>query len=227
MKPIPLAFSILERFINCPKQFHDVKVTHDFEDTPNETNLWGNYVHEEFEKYLSAKGTQPLPENLAIYQGYLDGILRQPGEMHVEWKMAVDTRLEECSFWDKGCFLRGVQDVVHITGTRASMIDHKTGKRKPRSKQMKMAALLLFLVRKDIERCRVAFAWLKTNEFDAEEFTRADIPDLWNAFMSDIKQYQQAFAQDIWQPRQSGLCHGWCPVTSCEYWKPKRMRDRP
>jgi hypothetical protein len=45
--------------------------------------------------------------------------------------------------------------------------------------------------------------------------------------MPDIKQYQQAFVQDVWQARQSGLCHGWCPVTTCEYWKPKRMRDRP
>jgi hypothetical protein len=38
----------------------------------------------------------------------------------------------------------------------------------------------------------------------------------------DLKQYATAFKTDVWQPRQSGLCNGWCPVTECEFWKPKR-----
>jgi hypothetical protein len=217
----------LERFKNCPKQFHDVKVSHEFEDAPNEANKWGNYVHEQCEAYLKAGGTVPLPENMASYQGYLDGILRVPGQMYVEHMAAVDTKLEACDFWDrKNCFMRGKIDVMHIHGNRASLLDHKTGKRKPNSGQMRMMALLVFLLFKEVQRIRVAFAWLKTNEFDAENFTRADIPMLWSTFVPDIKQYQQAFAQDIWQPRQSGLCHGWCPVTSCEYWKPKSIKRK-
>ena len=53
---------------------------------------------------------------------------------------------------------------------------------------------------------------------------RDQIDQLWAPFIGDLKQYMQAFREDIWQPRQSGLCNGWCPVTDCEFWKPKRNR---
>jgi hypothetical protein len=231
-KPIPIAFSILERFINCPKSFHDVKVTHEFGDRPHADNKWGNYAHKEFQTYLEMQGTTVLPENLSTYKKYLDGILRQPGEMHVEWKQAIDTHLNECDFWSKSCFMRGVADVVHLNGTTASILDHKMGKRKPHSRQMKMAALLMFLVRKDVQRCRVAFAWLKVNKFDAEEFTRADIPNLWNEFIPDIKQYKEAFEKDIWQARQTGLCKQYCPVVTCKFngaqhgWGPDSLKPK-
>lgn len=220
MKPIPVAFSLLERFVNCPKQFHDVKVSHEFEDPPNESSLWGDRVHTGFKEYLQSGGTITLPDELATYKGYLDNILRQPGQMYVEEKMAVDTSLNPCDFFRKDCFLRGVVDVMHIKGDRASALDHKTGKRKT-SYQMKMMALLIFLIHKQVNTCRVAFMWLKTGEPDSDTFTRDDIPKLWEAIIDDIKQYKQAFERDIWQPRQSGLCHGWCPVKTCQYWKPR------
>ena len=37
-------------------------------------------------------------------------------------------------------------------------------------------------------------------------------------------QYAQAFKTDTWQPRPSGLCNGWCPVKTCEFWQPKRNK---
>lgn len=226
MKPIPVAFSILDRFKTCPKQFHAVKVVHDFEDAPNEANKWGDRVHKEFATYLNAKGDHLLPPDIIGYQPYLDKILKLPGVLYAECDLAINTKLEPCGFFDNGVFMRGKADVLIVNGDSAVIIDHKTGKRKSDQRQLKMMALLFFLVYKHIQRIRVALAWLKVDQHDTDEFTRDQIQYLWNEFIPDIKQYKEAFDKDIWQPRQSGLCHGWCPVTSCEFWKPKSLKRK-
>jgi hypothetical protein len=226
VKPLPLSHSTLDKFKNCPRQYHALKVIHSVADPKGEAALWGDYVHQHFEKYLLAKGAYKLPDNLEKYTRYLDDLLRMPGEQHVERPLAVSTKLRVCAFDAPDVFLRGYADFMTIKDTRASIIDHKTGKRKPDSKQMKMMALLTFLIDTQVERIRVAFAWLKTNEYDSDEFTRSDVPSIWAEFTPDMKQYADAFKNDIWQPRQSGLCHGWCPVHECEFWKPKRLDKR-
>lgn len=223
MKPLPLSHSNLDRFVTCPKQFYHVKVVKDVPDPPGDAAMWGDYVHLEFEKYLKEPTTYVLPANVGMYQQYLDKLAAMPGELLVEQELAVNTTLAKCGFFDSDVFLRGYADFIAIKDTRASIIDHKTGKQKPNSRQMKLMALLVFLIYKQVQKIRVAFAWLKTGKYDSDEFTRADIPKLWSEFVPDIKQYKQAFAQDVWQPRQSGLCHGWCPVKTCEFWKPKRL----
>jgi hypothetical protein len=227
MKPLPLSFSALQRFKNCPKQFHEVRVLHSVEDIVGAEGKWGNYVHKEFENYLERGGIYDLPENVAQYQPYLDGILDKPGDMLVEQELCIDTSLQQCDFFAPNVFIRGYADVLRMLGPRAWILDHKTGKRKPDSNQMRMMALLVFAIYPQIEHIRVSFAWLQEGVSDGEEFTRADWSMLLNTFLPDIVQYRDAFAKDIWQPRQSGLCAGWCPVTQCEYWKPKRVRGRP
>jgi hypothetical protein len=47
---------------------------------------------------------------------------------------------------------------------------------------------------------------------------------LWSKFVPDLRQYMEAFKTETWQARPSGLCNGWCPVTECEHWKPKKVR---
>jgi hypothetical protein len=223
MKPLPLSHSNLDKFKTCPKQFHEVKVLKRFKDTKGEAAVWGDYVHVEFERYLKAKGEAELPENLLQYKSYLDGILSKPGEIIVEAQLAVNTSFAECDFFAPNVFMRGYADVLRILGNKAWILDHKTGKRKADSRQMKMMALLVFALHPYIEHIRVGFAWLQDGVNDAEEFKRSDWNKLLNEFLPDIVQYRDAFCNDVWQPRQSGLCHGWCPVNDCEFWQPKRV----
>ena len=37
-------------------------------------------------------------------------------------------------------------------------------------------------------------------------------------------EYAAAFKADTWTKKQSGLCKGWCPVKSCEFWEEKRKK---
>ncbi len=219
MKPKAWSHSALSRFNNCPKQYYHISVVKDVVEPQGEAMLWGNRVHEAMENYLKAAVHEHglLPPEFEMYRGYLNAILHVPGDMYVEHEMSLDTNLNPCDKFADEVFVRGICDVLHVDDTVARAMDHKTGKRKQDSKQMKLMALLIFAHFPKVQRVRVGFFWLKTAEKDSEWFTRADIPALWQEFLPELKQWKQAFATDTWQPRQSGLCKRHCPVVSCEF----------
>jgi hypothetical protein len=224
MTPLPWSHSALEKFSTCPKQYHEVKVIKRIEEPMGEAAAYGNTVHKLMEDALN--GTASLPPTHAYLQEYVDAILRRPGVMFVEKQMALNQQLEPVDFFCVDVWVRGKADVITVAGDTAHGVDWKTGKRKA-TKQMMLMALLIFYHFPEVEHVRTGFCWLKTSEMDKEEFLRREIPALWDLFIPELQQYQQAFATDTWQPRQNGLCAGWCPVTDCEYWRPKRVRTRP
>ena len=224
MKPLPVSFSALDKFETCPKQYHEVKVVKSVSDSKGDAALWGDHVHANFEKYIEAKGSFELPVNLEMYREYLDRILALKGEIFAEVELAVDTKLQRCEFFASNVFIRGYADVLRLLDNRAWVLDHKTGARKPDSYQMKLMALLVFLLYPQVDEVSVGFAWLKVKKFDGDRFTKTDIPDLWQVFLPKIRRFRDAFTANTWPPRQSGLCHGWCPVKTCEFWKPKRLK---
>jgi hypothetical protein len=230
-KPRPWSHSALENFSNCPHSYHEVKVLKNYADDKGEAALWGDRVHLALEAYL--KGEKDLEPEMEQFRAYADGIKARPGTLHVEYEMCLNTRLQPCKAFDKGVFVRGYADVIRIYTEQslklskpviAEAIDHKTGKIKPNSKQMMLMALLTFAHFPEVEIVNTSFEWLKFGKSTKETYFRSSIMDLWNEFLPSLKQFRDAFVTDVWQKRQSGLCHGWCPVTKCEFWKPKRIK---
>jgi PD-(D/E)XK nuclease superfamily len=225
MKPLPISFSSLNGVKNCPRQHHEVKVLKRVQETVGEENIWGTRAHKAFELYLKSRGTVPMLAEFSAYQGYVDSILAMPGDMYLENKFAIDTSYKPCNFFRaKNLFARAVIDVMHIDGNRASLIDHKFGKYKPGSNQLALCSALVFHTFPQVQRIRAAYFWLKAGLREPYKYTREQLPAIWSMFKEDITIYGQIFADDIWPPRPSGLCVGWCPVSSCEYWKAKGSR---
>jgi len=206
----------LEAVASCPRQFHEVKVLKNYQDVKGDAALWGDRVHEALEEYLN--GTKDLPVELEMYRGYADAIKRVPGTLHVELKLAIDTQLNPCEFFNgANMFSRGVCDVFIDQDWKGKAIDHKTGKRKKGSRQMRIMALLLFLHFPKVQEIDVMFAWLKTNERDTETIKRDDIPAIWLELMPELRIFKERFDLDVWPARKSGLCKQYCAVTSCEH----------
>jgi hypothetical protein len=223
MKPLPWSISTLDKFVSCPRQYAEIKVYRKVKETEGEAAKWGNRVHDAAESFL--KREKDLDPELEFYRPYLQALQELPGEPHVEMKMALDLNLNVVDFGAGNAWVRGKCDYLTINGAVARGVDHKTGKRK-HSRQMILMALLIFYHFPYVQEVRTAFFWLKTNEKDIGRYRRGDIPSMWNQFVVDLQQYKQAFQTETWQPRQSGLCRGWCPVTTCEFWKPKQEKRR-
>ena len=216
-KPLPWSFSALNSFVGCPHRHYEVKVLKNFPDEPGEAAKWGTYVHLCIENFI--KDGTPLPDNAKIYAPQA-GLAISPSinsnmKVLAEQPMALNHKFEPCS-WKDG-WVRGIIDLLMLGDTYAWAVDWKLGKVKPDSNQLKLFALMVFHHYPKIQEVYTSFEWLQFNQRTEETYYRAQIPELWNVFLSDLKQYAQAFRTDTWQKRPSGLCKNFCPVTTCEH----------
>ncbi len=222
MIPKPWSYSALDDFVNCPRAYYEKKVARSVKEERGQELIWGEWVHKQFEN--RQKDGTPLPAELAEFENYMLTLEKLPGAKDTERKIALNRAFDPCEFFAKDVWFRGVIDYSQIWRGKALLIDYKTGKEHQKFKQLKLFALHVFAEYATVTEARCEFYWTKTKSSTGETYTRDMIPQLWAEFIPDLKQYAQAFKQDVWQPRPSGLCNGWCPVKTCEHWKPKRNK---
>lgn len=222
MKPAPWSHSRLSAFENCPRQYYETTVAKTVQETKGEATIWGEEVHKHFENRLG-EGI-PLPPALEMHEDFMQVLDNFPGEKLVEARIALNTKLEPCEFFGSDVWYRGVIDYGKIHENFAHLIDHKTGKSHNKFGQLKLFALHTFAAYPQVDEVRCDYYWTQSKSTSGATYTRDMIPDLWQQFVPSLKQYAEAYITDTWQPRQSGLCAGWCPVTTCEFWRPKRRK---
>lgn len=106
--------------------------------------------------------------------------------------------------------------------TRRYLPTHNTGKPHTKFRQLDIYAWYLFLTNKQLDEINAAYYWTKYQQETKKTYHRVQLPEIWNSLKPEIVAYRNAFKTDTWQPKPSGLCNGWCAVTDCEFWKPKR-----
>ena len=228
MKPQAWSHTALDNFENCPKQFYETKVVkpsrYPFVDTPE--TIWGRKVHKDFENRLLYNA--PLPPDLQAHEDFLAAFQAEPGEIAGEERIALDTAMRQCQYFDRKVqvWYRGQVDARkrdRAAGV-SHILDHKTGKVKNDFTQLKGFAMWEFLTQPDIHTCRVEFYWTQIRGANGETYYREQLPEIIRFFAAKLHRYADAFLTDTFPPKPSGLCNGWCPVTTCEYWRPKRQR---
>lgn len=220
MKPLPWSYTSLDDFVNCPRQFYEKRVAKSVKEEKSEQMIWGERVHKWFE--LRQLENQALPDDVAEHEPFMQRLKKMPGLAWTEQKVALNRKMETCGFFDADVWFRGVIDYKKVHREHAVVVDYKTGKPHSKFNQLKLFALHTFADHPDVEAVDVMFYWTKTQGTTKQIYRRSEIPELWKSFVPNLRQYAQAFKEDIWQPRPSGLCNGWCSVTSCEFWKPRR-----
>lgn len=214
---IKWSFSSLKDFVNCPKQYYEVKIKQNYTKKVTEQMLYGSAVHKAIEDYT--KDGAPLAKNYQRFKDMVDPLLEIDGEKYPERKMALTKEKAPCDFDDENYWVRGIVDYLAISGDTAFIVDYKTGSaRYPDPKQLKLMALMTFAHHPEVVSIKAGLLFVMHNVFIDESYTRDDIDKLWMAFDPDLKRLQFALDNDKWIARPSGLC-GWCPVSSCEFHK--------
>jgi hypothetical protein len=213
------SFSSLKDYVNCPRQYHEVKVLKRFNKHATQEMLYGTAIHKACEDYV-AEG-KPLEKDQQRFKPVLDTLLDIPGVRLPEYKMALDNKGKPCSY-TKGYWVRGIADLVIIDKDVGYIIDYKTGSNKyPDPKQLKLMALMLFAHFPDLQRIKAGLLFIVHEAFVDEEYTRDQVEDLWEAFRPDLARLQASFDNDVWNPKRTPLC-GYCPVKTCEFYKERR-----
>lgn len=224
MKPNAWSHSALDAFENCPKQYYQEKVLKRFPYVETPEMNWGKRVHKDFENFL-LHGT-PLPADLAMHHEFLTDFKAQPGELAGEERIALDVAMKECAYFSRTqqVWYRGQVDARkrdRAAGT-SHILDHKTGKVKNDFTQLKGFAMWEFITQPDIHTCKVEYYWTQIRGTAGETYHREQLPEIIQFFAAKLHRFADAFLTENFPPKQSGLCRGWCPVTDCEFWSPKR-----
>lgn len=209
------SFSSLKQYVNCPRQYNEVKVLKRYETKPTQQMLYGTDVHEALEKY--AKDGTDLPHNYKRFATLVDPLLEIEGTKFPEYKMALDGNKAPCDFFSKDYWVRGIVDLLIISGDTAFIVDYKTGSDKyPDMKQLKLMALMTFVHFPEVKTVRAGLLFILHNNFMPEEYSRDNMDDLWGAFTPDLERLRLSYENDTWQANPTPLCR-WCPVSSCEF----------
>ena len=210
------SFSSLKDFVNCPKQYQEIKVLKRFTKFPTEQMRYGIEVHKACEDYVG-EGV-PLAENYKRFQPVLDSLVAIPGAKYPEHRMALD-KDRQVSAYGKGYWVRGIVDLLIVDGDYAFIVDYKTGSnRNPDPKQLKLMALMTFAHFPEVNKVKAGLLFMMHESFMDEEYTREQIPKLWSYFENDLERLSLSYENDTWQANPTPLC-GWCPVRTCEFHK--------
>lgn len=211
------SFSSLKDYVNCPRQYHEVKVLQRFTKSASKQMLYGSAVHKALEDYT--RENKELPKNYQRFKPIVDAFLAIPGDKYPEYEMAVKKDLTPCAFKDPDRWVRGIADLLVVDNDVAFVVDYKTGSnRYPDPDQLRLMALMLFEHFPNVQSVRGGLMFVMHDSFYTQEYERKDKEALWETFKQKVDRLEQSFTQDTWPANPTPLC-GWCPVKTCEYHK--------
>lgn len=135
----------------------------------------------------------------------------------VEHKVAFDTHGDGCGYFDKDAVFRAIIDLAAVTGYMAVLIDYKTSKEMKSSAQLERSALAMFMAHPKLQVIYTNFVSSRGQSSIRGRYLRNDMEDMLMKLTKSIGNVQQAYAEDKWPEKKSGLCRSWCPVKACEF----------
>ena len=214
---VPWSYSSLTAFETCPKRYQLTRLLKKVVEPQTEATTHGNEVHKALE--LATLGEKPLADKYKQYQPLVERLRAKPGKRLVEYKFGLTRGFKPTEFFAKDVWVRGVIDYALVQPTTAFVLDHKTGKPKTDHDQLKLFAGVAFSAFPYVEKVRTGYLWLAYNKMDTQDFTKDDVPAIWEDFGTRVQRMEHAFKTDNFPPRPSGLCRQWCPVGRklCEF----------
>lgn len=215
MENIKWSYSGLKDFINCPRQYHEVKVLKRFTKAPTKQMLYGTEVHAALENYV--KDGTALAKNYERFRKQLDPLRDMDGEKYPEHQMALTIDKRPCGFDAPEYWVRGIADLLVVDEAQGYIVDYKTGSNKyPDPKQLQLMALMAFKHFPEIEHVKAGLLFVVHETFVTSEYSRKDEDKLWADFSPSLDRLRISFEKNQWQPNPTPLC-GWCPVNTCEF----------
>ena len=217
MSIAPWSFSRIKAFEQCPKQFYHMKIMKDYVESETEAMLYGTAFHTAAEEYVR-DGT-PMPAKFDYAVGALDSLKSKQGNKLCEYKLGVTKDLEPCGFTDKEVWFRGIADLIILNENVAWVVDYKTGKsaRYADKGQLELMALVVFKHFPQVKTVKAGLLFVVSKDLIKDVYTKEQVPALWEKWLADYSKMEQAFKNNMWNPKPSGLCRRHCAVVECAH----------
>jgi RecB family exonuclease len=221
---IAWSYSSIKTFDQCPKKYFHLKVIKDVKDEPGEAADYGTAVHEAAELFITQGA--PIPEKFAFMRPIVEPLARKQGTKYAEIKLGVakiGDEFQPRGFFDKDVWYRGIADLLIVNGSKAWLVDYKTGKNAKYAdmKQLDLLAGAVFIHFPKVETINSALLYVISQEMPKKTHQRENMAAYMSVFSNELDRLEEALENGIWNAKSSPLC-GWCPVETCEHWRPRR-----
>lgn len=215
------SYSSIKTFEQCPKKYFHLRVAKDVKDEPGEAADYGTAVHLAAEEFI--RDGKPIPEKFAFIRPVVEKLASLPGEKHAELKLGIRKDFSPCGFFDKDVWWRGIADLLVIDRHRAWCVDYKTGKnaRYADTKQLDLLAGAVFSHFPEVTKIKSSLIYVVSGDLIPKKHVITERSTYLSVFDEQLERLDAAMENGVWNAKTSPLC-GWCPVTSCEHWKPRR-----
>lgn len=209
-----LSYSALSKFDQCPRQFQHLYVLRDVQQAPSAAADQGVAIHEALEHAVRDK--TPLPADMEALAPYVGLLARYPGQVLPEVALAAGHHLEPCAY-EHG-YIVGKLDVLCMDGSKALILDWKTGKPRDNALQMRIYAWLAMLHYPEIQDVvtRPVYLYHPEKRSQTATHTRASMSTLRREVQEKAVKVELAVERGTFPARPSALC-GWCPVKTCQH----------
>jgi hypothetical protein len=68
----------------------------------------------------------------------------------------------------------------------------------------------------EVQQVNSALLFVVKNSMIKHKVKREDVDKLWWEYRERVSRIEASHANEVWNPKQSGLCP-WCPVKTCEF----------
>lgn len=222
----PFSFSSITTFEKCARKFHRTRVLKDVEDKAGPEAQYGLDFHTAAEQFI--RDDVQMPGRFRHMEPLASSLKNLPGDKYVELKVAVkrdeDGKAVPAGFFDEDAWYRGIIDVAIVNGVNGRMVDWKTGKNSAYAdmRQLDMMAGALFVLFPELETIKSALIYVIAGDLIPKEHYWEKTEEYLGVFNGQLAQLAVAEQTGVWNPKPSGLCNGWCPVSDCAHWRPKR-----
>lgn len=223
---MPLSFSAIKSFEQCPQRFYQEKVLKKFPYEQSPQAKRGDIIHKEFESFIrdNVPLTLPDPTNDELglakpHEHWVQSIAKRSGNKHVEFKMAINWHGQKVGYFrGKDIWIRGQFDLLVENDDKALMFDYKTGKSKyADTGQLELMSLLTFIHFPKINLIHGALLFIDENKIIKEVYSRDKMDEYKEKWLTRSIPIVQALTTRKFPMKQSGLC-AFCPCIDCPYY---------
>lgn len=216
------SYSSLDLFKQCPQKYYRLRVAKDVKDPPTEHLTYGLAVHKAAEDYIGKD--VPVPAKYAFMVDVLNQLKAMPGEKHCEMRLGLTKNLDPCGFFDKAVWWRGVADLIILDGDKAKVFDYKTGKsaKYADTQQLEILSLAVFKHFPQVKKVKAGLLFVVANDLIKANYEQDKAGVYWTKWLEDTNRLEASIVNDVWNKKPNFTCRGWCPVTDCEHWEPRK-----
>lgn len=221
-KPFSWSYSKLKNFESCPLKHQQVDLLKNFSEVRSEQLDYGDDFHDAMKKGVTT-APHKLPEKFKDYQWFLDKLTSESNPLAIiiaEQKLAINKAFQPCGYFDSNAWFRCIIDYakfVPVDQERQIVltVDYKTGKMLDDPVQLALSAQCIFSHFPQTVKARTEYFWAQDQCTTREDFTPADMLNLWTIMNPRVDAMEQAWLTGQYVPVKSGLCKRHCPVSNC------------